>query len=392
MFIVVISLGDHTSSIYRLYQLCETQSPALLVDELQHYFTNLSQKEPYRSYLTLFNQANITNITSSSSISLISNPFFKILPSSSNSSLIIRVHRRPSPSALSIFSNQTILNQTAFKYLIQFDNDYQKFLSEENHFIKSYEQEYNQDSLIIKRILSFSNYHLCLSSLTSNTTNGLEKLIQLLNHFLHSRLYNFNTKSIDKQIRILDKITDNHTLVEHLQRIKTDLKTIEQILILNNSNDSCISNLLDELLDRRMKSNELRAMINLYSWNQTIENFISNDWPFLFMLYDRLLNKTPTDTLVNFAFFDYYRQFIYPYYQPHMHHVNDIHINHDKEYHSYTYQTTYPNLSCHINSCFDIFNCYHPSLLNQLVDNHDQVIKEGGHKCFISNKYRSESS
>ncbi len=94
------------------------------------------------------------------------------------------------------------------------------------------------------------------------------------------------------------------------------------------------------------------------------------------MLYDRLLKTTSIDTLINFAFFDYYRQFIYPYYQPHVQHEYDIHINYSEEFYGYTYQAIYPNLSCHINSCFDIFNCYHPSLLNQLVENHNQVMRE----------------
>ncbi|CAF4407982.1 unnamed protein product, partial [Adineta steineri] len=154
---ILISLGDHTSSIYRLYQLCETQSPVLLLDELERYFTNLTQQEPYRSYLTLYNRTNKTHVNSTLSLFLLSNPFFQILSSSSNTSTIIRINRRPLPSVKSIFSNLTILNQTALKNLIQFNNDYEKFLSEEKILIKSYEQEYNQDSLIIRRILSFTN-------------------------------------------------------------------------------------------------------------------------------------------------------------------------------------------------------------------------------------------
>ncbi|CAF3780866.1 unnamed protein product [Adineta steineri] len=368
--------SDHTSSIYRLYQLCETQSPVLLLDELEHYFTNLTQQEPYRSYLTLYNRTNNIYINSTLSLFLLSNPFFQILPSSSNTSTIIRINRRPLPSVISIFSNLTILNQTALKNLIQFNNDYEKFLSEEKILIKSYEQEYNQDSLIIRRILSFTNYHQCLSSLKFNTNNGLQNLIELLNDFLYSRLHDFKTQSIDKQIRVLDKITDNHTLVQDLQRIKTDLEQIEQILTLNNSNHSCIIDLLETLLDKRIKSNELLSTINLYSFNKTTDYFISNDWPFLFMLHDRLLKKTSIDTLVNFAYFDNYRKFKYPYYQPYVHHhTNDIHINHYKEesQNGYTYETNYPNLSCQIISCFDILNCYHPSLLNQLMNDHNQT-------------------
>jgi hypothetical protein len=370
MYFIRISLDDHISSIY---QLCENQSPELLLDELEHYFANFSQQEPYRSYLTLFNQSNLNKITPPSLFSLFPNPFFKIQPSSSNTSMIIRADRRPLPTTILIFPNFTILNQTAFQYLTKFDADYLTLLSNEKKLIKSYEQEYNQDSLIIKRILSFSNYDQCLPSLKSNINNGLENLIQLLNHFLHSRLHNFDAKSIDKQIRILDKITDNHTLVEHLQRIQTDLKTIEQIVVLNNSTNSCIIDLLDQLLDKRIKSNELIPLKNLSPKDQY---FLSNDWPFLMMLYDRLLKPTSIDTLINFIFFDYYRQFVYPYYQPHIQHEYQIYVNHSKDFSGYTYQTNYPNLSCHIKSCFDIFNCYHPSLLNQLVDNQNQVSKE----------------
>ena len=347
-----------------------------MLHELEHYFSNLSQKEPYRSYLTLFNQTNVTNVISPSTISLLPNPFFKIIPLSWNSSIINRVHHRPLPSVSSIFPNLTILNQTALDHLRTFHDDYHKLLSEENDLIKSYEQEYDQDSLIVRRILSFPDYHLCLSplTLTSNTSNGLEKLIQLLNHFLHSRLHNFNRKSINKQIRILDKITDNHTLVKYLQRIKIDLQTIDQIFVLNNSNNSCTIDLLDKLLDQRIKSNELTSIINLYSPNQTTEGFISDDWPFLIMLYNRLLKQTSINTLVNYAFFDYYRQFIYPYYQPHIHHANNINISNNNQPYSYIYQANDSILSCRINSCFDVFNCYHPSLLNQLMSDHNQVM------------------
>lgn len=376
---LLFHLDDQITATYRFYQLCENQSPLLLLYELETYFTNLTHQEPYRSYLTLFNSTikNSTNSTSSPMSFLEQNPFFKLVPLSSNSVMIARLSRRPLPSSISIFSNLTILNQTAVKYLKKFDNEYLKLLTEENLLIKSYEQEYNQDSLIVKRILLYPNYHLCLSSLTlaTNKTNGLEKLIQLLNYFLYSRLNNFNTKSIDKQIRVLNKLTDNHTLIEHLQRIRTDLKTIEQIVLINNTNSSCIINLLDQLLDKRITTNELKSTINLYLSNNTIEDFTSNDWPYLFMLYDRLLKKTPIDTLVNYAYFDHYRQYIYPYYQPHVNQINSFNINHHKEYYGYTYRTNYPSLSCQVKSCFDILNCYHPSLLNQLIDIHNQVIK-----------------
>ena len=368
-----ITLDDQISSIYRLYQLCENQSPELLLDEVERYFANLSRQEPYRSYLTLYNQTKTSRTSLPALISLFPNPFFQLQSFSLNSSKITRANRRPLPPAASIFPNLTILNQTAFRHLTKFDNDYRNLLSQEKHLLPLYEQEYNEDSLIIKRILSFSKYDQCLSSLKSNNTNGLEKLIQLLNHFLHSRLHNFNSKSIDKQIRILDKITDNHTLVEHLQRIRTDLKTIEQIILLNNSKNSCIIDLLDQLLDKRIQSNELILLFNPADKNR---DFLSNDWPFLMMLYDRLLKQTPMDTLINFAFFDYYRQVIYPYYQPHLHHEREIDVNHSKIFSGYTYQNISLNISCRIDSCFDILNCYHPSLLNRLVDNRNQVLFE----------------
>ncbi len=353
-------------SVYNLYQLCEKQSPSLLLDEFERYFAIFIQQEPYRSYLTIFNETKSTNLTFLPII-FQHNPFFQIIHSSSNNnnqsfSTIIRTHHRPLPSPLVIFPNLTILNQTALTDLIKFDNNYTEFLQEANNSIKLYEQEYNQDSLIIKRILSFSDYHLCLSTL--NTTNGLQNLIQLLNYFLEHRLRQFNIKLMDKQIRIIDKITDNHTLVEHLRRIRVEFKIIEQIIPLENqstdNNTSCVVNLLDKLLDKRFKLNELPLSINLYFQNATVEYFISNDWPYLTMLYDRLLNKIPTDTLVNFVFFDYYRQLIYPYYQPHIHRLIEFENS---------------NLSCHVDSCFDILNCYHPSALNQIIDADNQVIQ-----------------
>jgi hypothetical protein len=361
-------LGHFSSSllsVYKLYQLCETQSPTLLLYEFEHHIALFIQQEPYRSHLTIFNQTKPTNLISLPII-FQQNPFFQILHSSSNNknqsfSTIIRIHRRSLPSPLEIFPDLTVLNQTALTNLIEFDKDYTKFLQEADNITQLYEQEYNQDSLIIKRILSFSDYHICLSSL--NMTNGLQNLIQLLNHFLQYRLRQFNTKLIDKQIRILEKITDNHTLVEYLRRTQLDFKIIEQIIPLENQSDdkntSCIINLLDQLLDKRFQLNELPPSINFYLQNATVEYFISNDWPYLIMLYDRLLKNISTDTLINFVFFDYYRQLIYPYYQPHVHHSIDIENS---------------NLSCHIKSCFDILHCYHPSSLNQIIDDKNQVI------------------
>ena len=268
----------------------------------------------------------------------------------------------------------TTINQTAFKYLTQFDDDYRRFLSEENNLINSYEQAYHQDSLIIRRIVTYSNYHQCLPTLVSNATNGLENLIKLLSHFLQTRLHNFKPESIDKQIRIIDKITDNHTLVEHLQSLTDDLKTIENITRTNYSEQSCTTNLLDQLLDRRIKSTELTSMINLDLFSQATDSFLSNDWPFLFMLYERLLKTASIDTLANFAFFDQYRKLIYPYYQPYIQNNHNLRRNPDDLPSSYTYATNYPNLSCRIQSCFDILNCYHPSLLNQVINDHNQVI------------------
>lgn len=284
--------------------------------------------------------------------------------------MVIRADYRPLPPISSLALNSSSLNQTAFEQLIQFDLDYSNILSNENQWIQSYEEEYHLDSLLVKRISTFSNYHQCLSALKSNTSSGLMKLIQLLNHFLHSRLHNYNTKSIDKQIRILDKITDNHTLIEHLQRIRMDFKTIEQIVLANTSKNSCIINLLDYLLDKRIQSSELILLENISTTNQY---FFSDHWPFVMMLYDRLLKNTSMDILINFAFFDHYRRFVYPYYQPHIQHDEHFYVNHSRELIGFTYQRNYPNFSCRINSCFDIFNCYHPSLFNRLIDHFNQV-------------------
>lgn len=369
MISFLICLDDQISSISHAYQLCENQSPEFLINELEHYFASLREREPYRSYLTIFNQSKTNqSLPFPSLISLFPNPFFQIRALSSNTSVIIRTDRRPLPSISSIAFNSTVLNQTAFNQLIQFDLDYSNILSDEKDLIQSYEQEYHTDSLLVKRILTFSNYHQCLSSLKSNTSTGLAKLIQLLNHFLHSRLHNFDRPLINKQIRSLEKITDNHTLIDDLERIRTDLITIEQIILVNTSKNSCIINLLNHLLDKRIQPHELLLLNPL-----TNEYFLSDDWPFLMMLYDRLLKKTSMNTLINFAFFDSYRRFLYPYYQPHIQQHTDFHVNHRRQLHGYTYRTNSTILSCRIQTCFDIFNCYHPSLFNRLSGHFDQV-------------------
>jgi len=379
-----------TLAVFKLYQLCETQSPSLILDELERHFAVVIQQEPYRSHVTLFNRTNSMNLTSLPII-FHYNPFFKIIYPSSDIinesfSTIIRINHRPSISPIDILPNLAVLNQTALSNLIKFDSDYSKFLQEANDSIKLYEEEYDKDSLIIKRILSFPDYHICLSSL--NNANGLQKLIQLLNHFLQYRLRTLNTKLIDKQIRILEKITNNHTLVEYLRRIRLEFKVLEQVVPLENPsvdhNSSCIVNLLDKLLDKRMKIYELSSNINFYSQNQTIEYFISNDWPYLIMLYDRLLKKTSLDTLINYVFFDYYRHLIYPYYQPHIHRSIDFDINYKNESYRYMYETNHLNVSCHINTCFDILNCYHPSLLIQSLDDKNQVRKSNASEEFIA--------
>ncbi|CAF4370970.1 unnamed protein product, partial [Rotaria magnacalcarata] len=91
------------------------------------------------------------------------------------------------------------------------------------------------------------------------------------------------------------------------------------------------------------------------------------------MLSNRLLKTVSTDTLVNFVFFDYYRHLIYPYYQPHIHHSMNSRTNYTTESYTYIYETDDSNLSCYVGDCFDILNCYHPSLLNQLMDDKNQV-------------------
>lgn len=352
-------------SLHKFYQLCEKQSPSLLIDEFDRYFASLKQQEPFRSHLTIFNRTNQTNSTSHI-VTLSNNPFFQISSSPYNSnqtfSTITRIRPRPLVSPLLIFPDLDILNQTALTDLIKFNNDYTKFLQQVDDIIRSYEPEYSQDSLIIRRILFYSNYHQCLSSL--NQGNGLQNLIELLNHFLQHRLGQYNIRLMDKQIRALEKLTDNRTLVEQLNRIRFEFKTIEQIVPLQNGmldrNASCITNLLDQLLDRRFQLNELPSTIRLYLPNDTEEYFISNDWPYVMLFYDRLLKELPVDTLVNFVFFDYYRQLIYPYYQPHIQHATEF------------VESSPP--SCHVESCFDIFNCYHPSLLNQIINADRQVI------------------
>ena len=333
--------------------------------------------------MTLFNRTiSILTQASLSSMSVVFHPFFQLRSSSFDALTLTRVLRRPLPSAVSIFPNLTILNQTALKHLTKFEQDLAKLLSTEKTVIESYAQAYNLDAFIVQRISSFSDYNRCFSSIPARTTSskGLRKLIELFNDFLRSRLRHLNTKSIDKQIRILEKITDNRTLVEHLHRITSDLKTIDQIILLNNetdrSNYSCLTNLLDQLLDPRLQFDELPLMVQL-SFDQPLSGyFLSNDWPFLVMLYDRLLKKTSMETLVNFAFFDLYRHLVYPYYQPHIDHNTEIHLRHYQEPYGYTYSRSYPNQSCLVHSCWDILHCYHPSLLNRLIDGSSEVSRK----------------
>ncbi|CAF1948065.1 unnamed protein product [Rotaria magnacalcarata] len=386
---VISSEGNISSSqlsILKFYQLCETEPASQLIDELEHYFAWFSQQEPYRSHLTLFNQTYLTHFISLPIIFQY-NPFFKIIHSSSNNknesfSTIIRTDQRSLPSPAAIFHNAIRLNQTALENLIKFDHEYTNLLQQTDHDIKFYEQEYSQDSLIVKRILAFTYYHRCLPSL--NMTNGLQNLIELLNHFLQNRLRQFNTKLIDKQIRILETITDNHTLVEHLRRIQLEFKIIEQIIPLEahsiDGNSACILNLLEKLLDKRIQLNELPSTIDVYFHNAKQEYFISNDWPYLIMLSNRLLKTVSTDTLVNFVFFDYYRHLIYPYYQPHIHHSMNSRTNYTTESYTYIYETDDSNLSCYVGDCFDILNCYHPSLLNQLMDDKNQIVLDSTRK------------
>ncbi|CAF4684521.1 unnamed protein product [Rotaria socialis] len=397
---IISSEGNISSSqlsILKFYQLCETQPASQLVDELERYFARLSQQEPYRSHLTLFNQTNLTHFISLPIIFQY-NPFFKIIHSSSNNkkesfSTIIRTDQRSLPSPAAIFHSAIRLNQTALENLIKFDHKYTKLLQQTDHSIKFYEQEYSQDSLIIKRILTFKNYHQCLPSL--NMTNGLKNLIGLLNHFLQNRLRQFNTKLIDKQIRILETITGNHTLVEHLRRIQLEFKIIQQIIPLENhsiddDNSTCILNLFEKLLDKRMQLSELPSTVDVYFHNAKQEYFISNDWPYLIMLSDRLLKIVPTDTLVNFVFFDYYRHFVYPYYQPHVHPSINSRTNYTNKSYTYIYETDDSNLSCYVGDCFDILNCYHPSLINQLMDDKNQIVLDSTRKSVenLINRFR----
>ncbi|CAF4484738.1 unnamed protein product, partial [Rotaria magnacalcarata] len=79
-------------------------------------------------------------------------------------STIIRTDQRSLPSPAAIFHNAIRLNQTALENLIKFDHEYTNLLQQTDHDIKFYEQEYSQDSLIVKRILAFTYYHRCLPS------------------------------------------------------------------------------------------------------------------------------------------------------------------------------------------------------------------------------------
>lgn len=347
---------------------------------MERYFANLNQEEPYRSYLTLFNRTN-ASVSAAAHVFFfprIFEPFFRIQSISSNHSKVLRTPRRPLPSALSIFPNVTILNQTALKDLTRFDREYQKLLANEKAWMQSYETQYNSNAFLVRRISSFSNYSFCLPSKiaasSKTTTTGLGKLIELLRYFLESRLGHLNTKSIDKQIRMLETLTDDQALVEHLRRLTVDLRTIHQITgSMSESNSSCIFDILDRLLDPCLQLNELPVVIRSSFDDQSHECFISADWPYLILLHDRLIRNSSIETLVNYAFFDSYRHLVYPYYQPHVDRSDEIRLEHDRGTRGFTYSASYPNVSCTIQSCWDVIHCYHPSLLNRVIYPPSQV-------------------
>lgn len=353
--------NNSSSSIHEFYQLCETQSPELLIDEFEQFISSLIQQEPYRSYLTIYNQTKKIHSNNNEVFVFLphrqQNPFWSIQLSNKTINLTrIYPHRFLSPN--DIFRNIQSLNQTALNHLISFNKKYQTFFTNLNEIHRSYEHEYNHDSLLVKRILTYSNYHQCLPTLKYKS-NGLENLIDLLNYFLQSRLNQLNTNLIDKQIRILTKLNDNHTLIEHLKRIRTEFHMIGDIVV-DKQNTTCIIHLLDQLLDEHFRLNEISSNLNFYlEKNSNDYLFVSNDWPYLVMLTEHLLKNLHSNTLINFVFFNYYRQLIYPYYQPHIHSLTES------------------KTSLHsIESCFDIFNSSHPSLLNQIIEESHQVLAD----------------
>lgn len=349
--------------------MCEYHSAALLLDEVERHFANLSQSEPYQSYLTLFNRTK--PISSNVSIAEALKVFVKIENVSTSSLKLVRtLNRRPMPTAISIFPNLTILNQTALKELIQFDDLYRKILIQEEKLIQNYAKRSNIDSIIFERIKTYSDYNLC-TNVSFNSTNGLKNLVEVLKDFLRSRLRHLKTTSIDKQIRNLEKISEPSTLIEHLRRIRNNLKTIDQLIISKDENRfhnaSCIVGLLEKLLDERVRLNELPNFIQNLFDKDFQGFFISDDWPFFAMISDQLLKHRSSDSIVNFAFFHSYRQVIYPYYQPHIDRENVIQLYHREETKRLTGRGVQTDRSCVVNSCFDILNCYHPSLINRLI-------------------------
>ena len=345
---------------------------------MERYFSNLSHQEPYRSYLTLFNRT--IPISNNASLFGTLNMFFRLEPALGNTWKIIRTFKyRPVPPAVSIFPNLTVLNQTALKNLIRFDDYYRKLFVQEEILLESDMKKYSINRVFLQRIDSYSNYVHCLSSLSMpfTSSDGRQILIEILNQYLRLRLSHLKTALISKQIRMLEKITDPSTLIEQLRSIRIELKAIDQLVLSSNdtqtSNTSCIFTLLDQLLDERIGFNELPTTLKIFLNGDHHDYFVSNDWPFLMMIYDRLLTNVSADLLVNFAFFHSYRQLIYPYYQPHIQHENEIILLHSKQSFGFTYSGTYPNSSCNVHSCFDILNCYHRSLLNRFSTIDNQV-------------------
>lgn len=285
----------------------------------------------------------------------------------------IRTTRRPLPSPMSIFPNVTILNQTALKDLTKFDDDLTKVFNDEKKLVQSYKIKYNLNAFVVRRISNYSDENSCLP-LKSNRTTGLGKLIELLQFFVSSRLGHLNTNSIENQIRTLEKFHDDENFVEYFRRLTVDLRTIDQITpSRDEKNASCIFDIVDRLLNSNVQLDELPSTIRKTFENENFDYFQSNDWPFFIFLHDRFIETNSIETLVNYAFFDSYRRLIYPYYQPHVDRSNEIHLDHRRSTRGFTFRGFYPNSSCVIESCWDILHCYHPSLLNRVIDPPPQV-------------------
>lgn len=341
------------TSIHRFYRLCRKESSDVLNKEVEKFFQNLIEEEPFRSFLTLIKRNRSSTLNSNQ---FFANPFFKIESLTPKEYRIVRIDRTSFPVDANIFFDSKFadLNRTAWFELVQFEENYRRIIEDEKKFIEIYSNEFNEDSLIVRRISQISNYEKCRKPFRQTT--GIEILIEMINDYIENVLPEINRKYLERQIDSLHKIKDNRTLVQRFRRIQIELNTIDRLLSTNRTSKSCLIDLLGNLFDRRMNRNDLPNIFDDFLPKNEKLFFVSDDWPFFVMLIDRFLKNWSRNVFVNSIFYETYHRTIFPYYFPHRSISNFSSFE-----------------SCRIESCLDILLCFHPDSIEDLINKQFQV-------------------